>query len=292
MMPSLSIIVPCYNSSAFITRTLTALISELALHDEAELILVDNNSTDNTLELLENCAAEFNTTYGRAAIRVLRATAGQGVNVARNVGAAAATGSVLLFTDHDDAVCPGWIAAYQTAFSNGTQIAAGPYAEYTSDGTLIRQMETPELHLWDIPYGLGSNCGITRAGFGLIGGFDESWNGGGDDADFFWRAHFAGLELVFIPAARIVHHMRDDERATFAQFQGYGRAAVRLYAKFRGRGMPRSSALQALAAWPLAIAELAASVVLPKADRRRAISRLGVRAGRLKESLRQRVLYL
>ena len=280
-----SIIVPCHNSARFIDRTLAALISEINQHDDVELLLIDNNSTDNTLALLKN--------YQSPTIRVLEATNGQGVNVARNFGAKVAQGSVLLFTDHDDAVCPGWLQSFRTAFKQGAEIVSGPYSEYTGAGVLIREMNTPELHLWDIPYGLGSNSGITKAGFNTIGGFDENWRGGGDDADFFWRAHFAGLDLTFVPGARIVHYMRDDEKATFTQYRGYGRAAVRLYAKFKDRGMPRSSTLRALAAWPLAVAEFAASFLIPNpVDRRRAASRLGVRVGRLTESLRQKTLYL
>jgi len=289
----ISIIVPCYNSAPFITRTLTALFAEISQHDDVELLLVDNNSTDNTAEMLQNAAAEFNESQPRPVVRVFTANHGQGVNVARNVGASHALGSTLLFTDHDDQVCSGWLSAYRQAFSTGAQIAAGPYTEYAGDGQLIREMNTPELHYWDIPYGLGSNSGITAAGFAQITGFDESWQGGGDDADFFWRAHLAGLNLVFVPDARIVHYMRDDERATIRQFADYGRSGVRLYRKFRRFGMPRSSTLRAIAAWPLALGEFAASYLLPRVvNRRRAASRLGVRWGRLTESIRQRTRYL
>jgi len=286
-MPQISIIVPCYNSAAFIGRTLTALIPEIINDTDAELLLVDNNSTDNTLSLLTAATTKY-----PASLRVLQATKSQGVNVARNYGARHATGSILLFTDHDDAVSPGWLSAFRKAFADGAQIAAGPYSELTGTGELIHEISEPELHFWDIPYGLGSNSGITKTGFEKIGGFEESWQGGGDDADFFWRAHFAGMPLTFVPGARITHHMRDDDKATFKQFCGYGRAAVRLYAKFRELGMPRSSTLRAVAAWPLALAELGASYLTPKVDRRRALSRCGVRLGRLAESARQRVLYL
>jgi len=298
--PAVSIIVPCFNSAQFIDRTLAGLIPEISQYDDVELILVDNNSLDNTLELLQQAAADYQQQFGSAAIKVLQATAAQGVNVARNFGARHASGSLLLFTDHDDAVCVGWLAAFRNAFSQGARIAAGPYSEYTSDGSLIQEVTTPELHHWDIPYGLGSNSGITRSGFERINGFQEDWHGGGDDADFFWRAHFAGMELVFVPEARIAHHMRDEEKATFSQFVGYGRSAVRLYVKFKALGMPRSSISRAIAAWPLALLELAASNIRSDrlshnknlVNRRRAISRLGVRSGRLLESFRQRTIYL
>jgi len=287
---AVSIIIPCYNSAPFINRTLNAIIPEISQYDDVELILVDNNSTDNTLELLEQAATQYRNQG--SAIRVFSATHKQGVNVARNVGARAARGTILLFTDHDDTVCPGWLAAYRAAFSNGAKIASGPYAEYTSQGELIQEVTTPELHHWEIPYGLGSNCGITARGFSQIGGFQESWQGGGDDADFFWRAHFADMELTFVPEARIIHIMRESGKPTLTQFTGYGRSAVRLYVKFRELGMPRSSTVRALLAWPLAVLELGLSYVSPRVSRRRALSRLGVRLGRLSESIRQRTLYL
>ncbi|MCL1800250.1 MAG: glycosyltransferase family 2 protein [Promicromonosporaceae bacterium] len=284
--PLISVIVPCHNSAEFIERTLAALLPQIA--DDVELILVDNNSSDGTLALLEKAASSAGI---GPRFRVLSATAGQGVNVARNFGAARASGRWLLFTDHDDAVCPGWVTAFRQAFDDGAEIVAGPYLEMTSNGSVISEVSEPESHLWDIPYGLGANCGITRSGFELVGGFRPHWIGGGDDADFFWRAHFAGLELVFVPEAKIVHFMRDSGGATFRQYRGYGRSAVRLFVEFRSLGMPRSSTWRAMLACPVAIGELVLSLV-GIGSRRRALSRLGVRLGRLQESVRQKVLYL
>ena len=286
---AVSVVVPCHNSAAFIERTLSAVLPQVLAYDDAELVLVDNNSTDGTLGLLREAAARHSAPWAR--VRVLEATDGQGVNVARNFGAAAARGRWLLFTDHDDAVCPGWLAAFREALANGAEIVAGPYTEMTSTGEVIAEVDGPELHHWDLPYGLGANCGITASGFSRIGGFQPQWVGGGDDADFFWRAHFAGMELVFVPGARINHYMRDASAATFSQYVGYGRSAVRLYAQFRHLGMPGTSTGRALLAWPVALVELALSLV-GVGSRRRAIARLGVRAGRLTESWRQRVLYL
>ena len=286
-----SVIVPCHNSAQFIARTLAALAPEIQAHPDAELLLVDNNSTDDTWALLHAAASEANTTTGREAVRVLRAAHGQGVNVARNFGAAHAQGELLLFTDHDDAVQPGWISAFRAAHAIGAQIMAGPYAEVSPDGDVVSEVDGPELHHWDIPYGLGSNSAITRAGFDAIGGFQEHWMGGGDDADFFWRAHFAGMPMVFVPGARIVHYLRGSDAATFRQYFGYGRSAVRLYAEFCGRGMPRSSTLRGLAAWPIASGELLLSL-FGIGSRHRAWLRLAVRAGRLAESIAQRKRYL
>jgi glycosyltransferase involved in cell wall biosynthesis len=286
-----SVIVPCYNSETFIERTLAALFPQISKHDDVELILVDNNSTDSTLTFLSQFASRHNLALGKPVVRVLKATEAQGVNVSRNAGAAQAKGQNLLFTDHDDAVCPGWLDAYRQAFATGGQIFAGPYQEQLADGTVISSVNGLEYHHWSLGYGLGSNCGITRAGFNRIGGLQPQWQGGGDDADFFWRAHFAGLEVEFVPQARIIHFLREGATASFQQYRGYGRSAVRLYVAYRGRGMPRSSTLRALAAWPIALVSLPFSC-MKIGSRRRALARLGVRWGRLTESVKQRVWYL
>jgi glycosyltransferase involved in cell wall biosynthesis len=285
------VIVPCHNSEPFLTRTLAALLPQVTQFQDVELILVDNNSTDNTFSLLQEAAILANQAHHRVLIRILSATHGQGVNVARNFGAKQALGDFLLFTDHDDAVQPGWLAAYREAFATGIQLAAGPYTEKTNDGQVVREVDGLEYHHWSLGYGLGSNCGITKSGFEKIGGFQPQWIGGGDDADFFWRTHFAGLELVFLPDARIDHYLRDSHKAAFRQYLGYGQSAVRLYSVYRKKGMPRSSTLRALLAWPLVLGELAGSF-LGFGSRRRALARLGVRLGRLSESVKLKVRYL
>ena len=89
-----SLIIPAWNESAFIAQTLeklTVVIVEAERHGghRAELIVVDNNSTDNTAEIASSLGA---TVVFEPVNQIARA---------RNRGAEAASGDVLIFMDAD-----------------------------------------------------------------------------------------------------------------------------------------------------------------------------------------------
>lgn len=94
----LSIIIPCYNSGRFLDRTIEMLLRQGL--SECELLLVNDGSSDNTLEICTCYAAMYEN------IRVIDQP-NRGVSVARNVGIAAAQGHYLYFLDSDDILTNG-----------------------------------------------------------------------------------------------------------------------------------------------------------------------------------------
>jgi len=92
-MPQLSIIVPCYNEQA----TITELIQRVqASAPEAEIIVVDDGSTDGSRELLGQW-----TPASHPKVRVLRHAKNQGKGAALHTGFSAAGGDILLIQDAD-----------------------------------------------------------------------------------------------------------------------------------------------------------------------------------------------
>lgn len=85
----LSIIIPAHNAAGTIEKTINSVIYN---EPEAEIIVVENSSTDDTAEIVEkiNCAN----------IKLIHSS--KGVSVARNAGIRAATGEWLTFVDADD----------------------------------------------------------------------------------------------------------------------------------------------------------------------------------------------
>ncbi len=98
----LSIIVPCYNEAENtdkLRRELLPVLAGLAGRDKVELLLVDDGSTDRTLDALE---ALLNTPeLGGVEARILRHTTNRGLGAALRTGFAAARGSVIVTTDSD-----------------------------------------------------------------------------------------------------------------------------------------------------------------------------------------------
>lgn len=88
----LSIIIPCYNSARFISETIEMLYAQKM--NNCELILVDDGSKDNTLEVLKYYE-------NRSEVKVIHQE-NSGVSVARNTGVAAANGRYIYFLDSDD----------------------------------------------------------------------------------------------------------------------------------------------------------------------------------------------
>lgn len=222
MKPTVSVIIPCYNAEAWIGRQITAVLAQLGPEDE--LVLVDNLSTDATPALLAEAAA------ADPRARVVTAAARQGVNHARNVGLAEARGDILLICDADDRIHTGWVEAFRSAFSD-SGVAGG--AAIPVDGNGRRVGEDLGLHhvFGGPPYPLGANMAMTRDVFDAVGGFDESFRGGHDEADFAWRAADAGFPTRFVPEARIDYLQRSDVRGVVTQRRNYARTAIQLWTR-------------------------------------------------------------
>ncbi|MGK9148837.1 glycosyltransferase [Plantibacter flavus] len=279
-----SIVIPCRNGEQTLSAQLDALLAQ-ACAAPFEIVVADNGSTDGTRALVERYHAEH------PAVRRVDASGRAGINHARNCGVRAATGSRILLCDADDVVQPGWLAAHHAAFESGAACVGGSVDRVLPDGTLVSSQRELYFVGHDIPSPIGANCGFTREVFVRVDGFDEGFVGGGDETDFFWRAHRAGYPTVLVADALIVYALRPEIRQAARQFVAYGRGLVRLYRAHGEHGMPRSSTLRAVLALFACLGIIATST--PRSLRRRyAVERLAGRYGRLRESIRTRTLYL
>ena len=89
--------IPCYNAEAFVAEAVASVLQQTV--PPAEIVCVDDGSTDSTLEILERLKAEHDR------IKVLTGPNG-GPSAARNRGLAAATGDYVQFLDADDLLDP------------------------------------------------------------------------------------------------------------------------------------------------------------------------------------------
>ncbi len=99
--PLLSVVIPTWNRAQLVCDAINSALSQK--HGEVEVIVVDDASTDQTVELLE-------TKFG-ARIRVLRLEHRRGPGAARNAGARFARGELIAFLDSDDVWLPGKLEA-------------------------------------------------------------------------------------------------------------------------------------------------------------------------------------
>jgi len=125
VLPSVSIIVPAYNEENVIAQCLDAIVRQTV--PAAEVLVVDNRSTDGTRDVVERVIAE----HPDAGIRLLRQDERQGLVPTRNLGMDAAVGQVLGRIDADTVIKPDWVARVARAFvSDDIDAATGPVEYY------------------------------------------------------------------------------------------------------------------------------------------------------------------
>ena len=100
--PKVSVVVPVYNVGKYLRRCLSSITAQTLR--EIEIICIDDGSTDNSSEILSECAAQDSR------ISVVSQN-NQGAARARNIGLDRATGTWLLVFDSDDILCEGALEA-------------------------------------------------------------------------------------------------------------------------------------------------------------------------------------
>jgi len=194
-----------------------------------ETIVVDDGSTDGTADRV---ARHF------PGVRLLRLEA-CGLSAARNAGAAAARGEVLVFTDDDCEPDPDWLLWLARIHADGRFAAAGgpnlPPSPQTWQQAVVASAPGAPSHVMidddEAEHLPGCNLSVCKQAFDAVGGFDPVFETAGDDVDFCWRLRAAGYRLGFAAGAVVWHHRRPTIAAFLRQQAGYGRAERLLVAK-------------------------------------------------------------
>ncbi len=105
-VPTISVVISTYNNAESLAVTVAQLLAQdVANPDRVEVILVNNNSSDHTQDVMDNIRPD------RIAFTCLFEPR-QGLSYARNSGIAAARGEYILFTDDDADLSPQWLSRY------------------------------------------------------------------------------------------------------------------------------------------------------------------------------------
>ncbi len=219
MRPTASIVMPCYNVADTIEAQLDRILPQIDLTG-AELVLVDNNSTDETSRILDELADRPNVVVGSA-------TAGQSVAYARNAGVMLANSDRFLFCDADDLIGANWVdimttGLYTHHIVTGRLDAAELNTERQQAGR--GDVSQPATFHGLFPLVHGGNMGVTREAWELVGPLDETL-GSVEDIEWSLRAKAVGHPIVRLSDAVI--HYRYRNRAIDLWHQGL------LYGKYR-----------------------------------------------------------
>jgi glycosyltransferase involved in cell wall biosynthesis len=226
-LPRISVVVPIYNGEADLPELICCLSAQTYAKEQLEYLLVDNNSSDNTLSQLKTFAEN-----SLVKVQVLSENQIQSSYAARNKGIRAASGEIIAFTDADCRPQPEWLEALIAPFVNpDIAIVAGEILALRGETLLEQHAEREETlsqkhtlaHKF-CAYGQTANLAIRRQVLEKIGLFRPYLTSGGD-ADICWRILQANLgRLEFAPSAIVKHRHRTTLTQLEKQWRRYGRS--------------------------------------------------------------------
>ncbi|HEY3440766.1 MAG TPA: glycosyltransferase family A protein [Paludibaculum sp.] len=200
----LSVVIPVYNGAVTLPRCLQALTA--SQYENWECIVVDDGSTDSSIQIAKRFGARTLTTGGR-----------RGPAYARNLGADGARGDTLVFLDADVALHPDALALVVQAFHDqpGLNAVIGAYDDTPADPGFVSQYRNL-MHCFVHRHGKTSastfwtGCGaVRRETFHAHGGLDKSYlQPAIEDIEFGMRMRQAGCEIALNPAIQCQHMKR------------------------------------------------------------------------------------
>ena len=230
MSPDISVIVVTWNGVRHVEDCLSALAAQQDV--DAEVVLVDNASTDGTVALVRDRFPD---------VRIVCLDRNRGFAGGNNAGARAARGAFLAFLNNDTIPDAGWLRALR----GGIDPAAGfllatSRIVYMHDASIV-DSAGDGVFRWggafkrhhggavrSAPasggvFGVcGAACLVSNAVFRELGGFDEDFFASHEDVGLSYRARLRGYRCRYVADAVVRHHGSATlGRITpFAVFQG------------------------------------------------------------------------
>lgn len=235
-----SVVIPTHDRRELVVRNVSVLAGQTSR--DFEVIVVVDGSVDGTAAALRSLDTPFPLT-------VLEQP-NSGAAAARNAGAAAASGEVLLFLDDDMEADPAMLAEHDRSHSGGADLVLGDIPLHPDSprnvlsegvGAWARKRRERLSAAHEVPLAdlLTGQMSIGREPFERLGGFDTAFTRGGafggEDVDFGYRVLQGGCRVEFNPAA-VSRQLFDVDPAVYLRREfDAGRSAVELAAKHAER---------------------------------------------------------
>ncbi len=241
----ISVVICTYNRARTLWKALDSIVTQSLPPEQAwDILVVDNNSKDGTLQVVE----EFQNRFPGKLRYVLERE--QGISYARNTGIRESRGEILAFIDDDEIAGPGWLESLTSSLHSGEWAGAGgpvvsqwdsqppvwwsetspftlgPLAAWAADPR-VRSLASPPV---------GANMAYRRETFNKFGGFrtDLGRVGNvllhGEDTEFGRRLMASGLRICYEPSAVTLHpvdHVRVNKKYFLNWWFNKGKSDVR-----------------------------------------------------------------
>lgn len=190
--PFVSVIVPVYNGASLVAKNIEALLKQDYPKELLEIIIVDNGSTDNTLNMVK-----------KYPIILLQENEIQTSYAARNKGILQAKGGIIAFTDADCIPKPNWVSQGVKVFTEtGTDMAGGKISfTFSEKPTAAEYLDSiinlhNESSIIEKSGAKTANLFVKRELFEKVG-FFKSDQKSGEDIGWTGRASRVGFKIVY-----------------------------------------------------------------------------------------------
>lgn len=223
--PLVTAVICTFNRARYLRKAIRSLLEQTMSRDQYEIIIVDNNSTDNTRAVAATFESELNLRYIFEPV--------QGLCQARNTGLAHARGTYVAYLDDDGLVVPGWTQAIADSFRMAERsigCVGGsievlweiPRPDWISDPLLCYYGDLAYEKSWKYLDGIheyvgGGNAAYPVALLKAMGGFDTSMGHKGskirysEESILHLRMIEQGHSLLYNANMRIMHHAGEEK---------------------------------------------------------------------------------
>ena len=204
--PLVSVIIVNYCGRKLLERCLESLSG--TSYKNYEVIIVDNNSSDKSIEFLENNYSE---------IQVIKLNKNYGFAIPNNIASKVAKGKYLVFLNNDTQVTASWLDELVNALEADISVVIAqsllmkPDGSVDSSGDFIDTLgrayskhDVPQ----KISYILSARAAcmiIRKDAFLDFGGFDENYFVSFEDVELGWRSWLWGYQVVIVPTSIVYH---------------------------------------------------------------------------------------
>jgi len=221
--PLVSVIIVNYNGKNYLEECLENLMK--STYKKFEVILVDNNSTDDSVEFVKN---------SYPSITIIKLDKNYGFAEPNNVGSKIAKGELLLFLNNDTKPTANFITEMITVIQKDSKIAIcqslllKPNGDVDSSGDFIDNIgrvyskHTKSQKVEKILSARGAAMLVRKNIFWKLGGFDKNFFASFEDVDLGWRAWMWGYKVVVVPSSVVYHYSRGTTKELESQIRFHG----------------------------------------------------------------------
>lgn len=252
-MLKISVIIPVYNGEKTIRECIETTLSNN--YEEFEVIVVDDNSKDNTQNIIEQLKDKK--------LKFVRNKLNSGPSFARNVGIKESAGEIVLLLDSDSYVERNWIQKHVLAHgkTDADIIGGGILGIHK---TIYGECESFCNH-WNVQPFSGNhyvrklhlptnNMSIRRTVFSKIGFFNEDLRTG-EDAEFCFRALNNNIKICLNSDIIVYHYNKDDLCGFLSHQKKWGPQVIKMRKVMKMNFhclIPKSYAMACLYIFPFA----------------------------------------